>query len=331
MDLSVIIPAYNSHDYIAGCLRSVLSCPKDEISMECIVVNDGSKDDSAEIVHRYEERDSRIILLSKENGGVSDTRNYGLEHAKGRYTMFLDADDRLCEDAWEHIIPIVKNEYADFTAFSYVTYYENGKLIPQPLPLQETFSTDMKQACSLMYASSDFNTCWGKVFRKELIEQYGIRFRKDLPIGEDFLFVAEYFSHCKNCYMSKEMILYYLQRSGSAMRSYTMEQRLAFTRILYEYNKAVIESYSDEKLTKQMNVYYLRVVTNLFREYAGVHKGKQLEEVYKTALEDEIIREILDKVEEKDIYSRMKKLEYSLLKDKKIILLRMYFTLKSAL
>lgn len=131
--------------------------------------------------------------------------------------------------------------------------------------------------------------------------------------------------------MSKEMILYYLQRSGSAMRSYTMEQRLTFTRILYDYNKEIVESLADEELAKQMNVYYLRVLTNLFREYAGIQKGKQLVSVFEEALENETVNEILRKVEEEDIYSKMKKLEYKMLKKKKITMLKNYFCMKAKL
>lgn len=331
MDLSIIIPTYNSKDYIASCLRGVITCPKDEIAMECIVVNDGSKDDTAEIIHRYQERDTRIVLWNKENSGVSDTRNYGLEHASGKYIMFLDADDRFCADAWEHIIPAVKKGYGDYVAFSYLTLYENGKIIPQPLPIEEVVSTEMRQARNLMYASSDFNTCWGKLFLRELIEENNIRFRSDLPIGEDFLFVAEYFAHCQSCYMSKEMTLFYLQRAGSAMRSYTMKQRLDFTKILYEYNKAAVEKYADQELNGQMEVYYLRVITNLFREYAGIYNGKQLIEIYKDALENETVKEILESVKEEQIYSKMKKLEYRLLKKKKIGILKGYFGLKAKL
>lgn len=329
MDLSIVIPAYNAADYIACCLRSVLICPKDTMTMECIVVNDGSKDETAAIVHRYQERDARIILLNKENGGVSDTRNYGLAHAKGTYIMFLDADDSLCEDAWEHIADAIHNSYGEFMSFSYLTLFENGKMVPQPLSIEDSVSTDSKEARRLMYASSEFNTCWGKLFLRDIVEQYRIQFRRDLPIGEDFLFVADYFSHCTSFFMSKAMILYYLQRSGSAMRSYSMEQRLNFTKILYEYNRDAVTACQDEELVRQMNVYYLRVVTNLFREYAGTHKGKELEEIYRNALDNVVIRDILDAIEENEISSKMKKLEFMMLKNNKIGILRRYFSLKA--
>ena len=129
--------------------------------------------------------------------------------------MRLDADDKLAEDVWEYIIPIIHERKYDFAAFSYYTWYENGKVVPQELPLEEESSEDIHLARSFMYASSDFNACWGKLFSKDIIEKNKICFRKDLPIGEDFLFVAEYFSYCNNVYMSKAKVLYYLQISSS--------------------------------------------------------------------------------------------------------------------
>ena len=98
MDLSVIVAACNMQGYIAACIRSVTRCSRENIAMECIVVDDGSTEDTADVVHRYMERDSRIRLVKKESGGIPAVRNRGLEEAVGRYILFLDADDRLCED-----------------------------------------------------------------------------------------------------------------------------------------------------------------------------------------------------------------------------------------
>lgn len=333
MDLSVIIPAYNMQNYIATCLRSVTRCPKDTIDMECLVINDGSTDETTAIVERYAQRDKRIRLINKENGGVSDTRNKGIEAADGRYLMFLDADDALCEDAWEHICGAVEEEYADFTAFSYITLYENGKMKAQMLPISEAISTDEQEAKRLMYADSEFNTCWGKLFRKEIISENEITFRTDLPVGEDFLFVAEYFGHCKSFFMTKAMILYYLQRSGSAMRSYSMEERLGFTKILYDFNVDAVAHCNDGVLQKHMQVYYLKVLTNLFYEYAKVYRSDKtkLEITYQNALNHQIAQAILNEVTESAISSKMKTFEYKLLKRGNVSNIRRYFSLKSRL
>lgn len=333
MDLSVIIPAYNMQNYIATCLRSVTRCPKDSFDMECLVINDGSSDDTAAIVKRYAQRDGRIRLINKENGGVSDTRNKGIEEASGRYLMFLDADDALWEDAWDYICGAVEEEYADFTAFSYITLYENGKTKLQMLPISDAISTDEQEARRLMYADSEFNTCWGKLFRKEIISENEIAFRTDLPVGEDFLFVAEYFSHCKSFFMTKAAILYYLQRSGSAMRSYSMDERLGFTKILYDFNVDAVAHCNDDVLKKRMQVYYLKVLTNLFYEYAKVYQSDKvgLEAAYQSALENQTVQTILEEVAEGAIPSKMKKFEYKLLKRGNVSQIRRYFSLKARL
>lgn len=333
MDLSVIIPAYNMQNYIATCLRSVTRCPKDTIDMECLVINDGSTDDTAVIVERYVQRDRRIRLINKENGGVSDTRNKGIEAADGRYLMFLDADDALWEDAWDYICAAVEEEYADFTAFSYITLYENGKTKMQMLPISDAISTDEQEARRLMYADSEFNTCWGKLFRKEIISENEITFRTDLPVGEDFLFVAEYFGHCKSFFMTKAAILYYLQRSGSAMRSYSMDERLGFTKILYDFNVDAVAHCNDDILKKRMQVYYLKVLTNLFYEYAKVYQSDKvgLEAAYQSALENQTVQTILEEVAEGAIPSKMKKFEYKLLKRGNVSQIRRYFSLKARL
>lgn len=333
MDLSVIIPAYNMQNYIATCLRSVTRCPKDSFDMECLVINDGSSDDTAAIVKRYAQRDGRIRLINKENGGVSDTRNKGIEAASGKYLMFLDADDALWEDAWDYICGAVEEEYADFTAFSYITLYENGKMKVHMLPVSDAVSTDEQEARQLMYADSEFNTCWGKLFRKEIISENEIAFRTDLPVGEDFLFVAEYFSHCKSFFMTKAVILYCLQRSGSAMLSYSMEERLGFTKLLYDFSVNAVAHCNDGVLKKRMQVYYLKLLTNLFYEYAKIYRAdrEKLEGAYQNALENPTVQTILEEVTESAISSKMKRFEYKLLKRGKVSQIRRYFSLKARL
>lgn len=333
MDLSVIIPAYNMQNYIATCLRSVTRCPKDSFDMECLVINDGSSDDTAAIVQRYAQRDGRIRLINKENGGVSDTRNRGIEAASGKYLMFLDADDALWEDAWDYICGAVEEEYADFTAFSYITLYENGKMKVHMLPVSDAVSTDEQEARQLMYADSEFNTCWGKLFRKEIISENEIAFRTDLPVGEDFLFVAEYFSHCKSFFMTKAVILYCLQRSGSAMLSYSMEERLGFTKLLYDFSVNAVAHCNDGVLKKRMQVYYLKLLTNLFYEYAKIYRAdrEKLEGAYQNALENPTVQTILEEVTESAISSKMKRFEYKLLKRGKVSQIRRYFSLKARL
>lgn len=331
MDFSIIIPACNMQDYVAACLRSITRCSKENIDMECIVVNGGGKDETAAIVRRYMERDNRIRLITKENGGINDARNKGIEESRGRYIMFLDAEDRLCEDAWEHIEAAVEEEYADFVAFSCITLLENGRLKAQMLPLSDVVSTDMQEAKKLMYADSAFHTCQGKIFRSDIVKENHVTFRTDLLTGADFLFAAEYFEHCDSCMMTKAMIFYDLQRSNNLLSS--MEERLECIKILYEFSEDAVERCNDIELKKCMQVYYIGVLANLFYEYAkrGRHQKELLEMSYQRALENEVVRTVLNGVDECVLASKRKKHEYRIMKSKNARKIYRYFSLKAKL
>lgn len=177
MDLSVIIPVYGRQRYIAACLRSVTRCPRDNMDMECIVVSDGSDNEMAAVADRYIERDNRIRLVIMEAGETTDARNIGIEKASGRYLLFLDAADRLCEDAWEQIEAAVEEEYADFVAFSHITSRGNGKLRAQMLPISDVISTDEREARWLMYTDSVLDSCGGKLFKSRIVRDNNIFFR----------------------------------------------------------------------------------------------------------------------------------------------------------
>ncbi len=95
--VSVIIPVYNIKDYIASCVDSVIS--QTYHALEIILVDDGSTDGSEKVCDEYGSKDKRVVVLHKENGGLSDARNYGFNHSKGEYIMYVDGDDLIHPDA----------------------------------------------------------------------------------------------------------------------------------------------------------------------------------------------------------------------------------------
>lgn len=331
MDLSVIISVSSMQHHIAACLRSITRCPCDTIDMECVVVNDKSTDEIAAIVNRYIERDSRIKLVTREGDESFDARNMGIEKASGRYILFLDARDRLCEDAWEQIEAAVVEEYADFVAFSYITARENGKLKAQMLPISDVISTDVKVARRLMYAGAAFDTYWGKLFKSSIIRDNNILFQTDLPGSDSLLFVAEYFEHCDSYLMTKAMILYHAPNAESAMRNYSMEERVEFVRALYEINLDMVKHYNDSELIGHMQVYYVKVLTELFYAYVKEYSysKRALETIYEKALENAYLKRILEEVDERMIPSGIRKYEYRLLRRGNAAKLRKYFSIKA--
>ncbi len=108
--LSVIIPVYNTEEYLAECLESVLAV--DRLDYEVIVINDGSTDNSQRIIDEYVSRDSRIRAFAQPNGGLSKTRNNGISYSEGKYIMFVDSDDSVTESGLRDIFAVIE-EYAD--------------------------------------------------------------------------------------------------------------------------------------------------------------------------------------------------------------------------
>ena len=333
MDLSVIIPAYNVQKCIAACLRSVTRCPKVNIDMECIVIDNNSTDETAAIVNRYIERDNRMKLVTTKHTGALDMRNEGVEAASGTYILFLDAKDRLCEDAWEQIEAAVEEEYADFVAFSYITLNKKGKFKARMLPLSDVISTDEQEAKRLLYADAVLNTCWGKLFKSRIIRDNNIFFRTDLLAGADFLFVAEYFEHCESYMMTKAMILYCPQEGVNIMKNYSMEECLDIISVLYDYRAAAVGHYNDRELMDCMRAYFFGELTSLLCTYAREYhyNKKALENIYGNALKHKFVKSFLAELDEHMLHAVTKRYEYRLLSKGDAARIRKYFSMRAML
>lgn len=341
MDLSVIIPGCDRQRYIAACLRSVTRCSREHMDMECLVVG-GGMDETAAIVNRYAQRDSRIKMVVTGDAGISGARNAGIEKASGKYILFLDAADRLCEDAWEQIEAAVCEEYADFVAFSHVTSRRNGRLKAQMLPISDVVSTDENEARMLMYADSVLHTCDAKLFKNRIIRDNNIFFMSDAPAAMDFCdfcdfydfyFVAEYFEHCESYLMTRAMILYCPQRDKSAAADYSIGERLERLGDRYDFQAGVVDRYHDDGLTRCMQVYYLGVLADLFCGYA-VRCGRDrvaLETIYAEALENKFVKRLLDGLDEQWIHSGIKRHEYRLLRKGNTARMRRYFRVRAGI
>ena len=128
--VSVIIPAYNIEDYIGRCLDSIIS--QTYKNLEIIVVDDGSRDHTGEILDNYAKKDRRIKVIHKENGGVSSARNKGIEAAEGDYIGFIDGDDLIESEMYKTLVDLLEEENADIAHCGYqmvfpdrVDYYHN--------------------------------------------------------------------------------------------------------------------------------------------------------------------------------------------------------------
>ncbi|MBR6407744.1 MAG: glycosyltransferase [Clostridia bacterium] len=228
--ISVIIPAYNSEKYIGACLDSLT----DQINGlgEVIVVDDGSTDGTAEAVRKIAQKYECVRLLQKQNGGVSSARNAGLEAASGKYLLFCDADDAFAEGSAEFLLELMEKSGADAGRFEALSVGKNGRT-RLPLPVAPGVLEGQRLRDEYLFpmigpsSSGELNrpslfsgNVWNHIFKREIIEQNGVRFSTELFHAEDQLFVIEALIHCNKLAAADKPLYLYFQREGSAVRSF---------------------------------------------------------------------------------------------------------------
>ena len=177
--ISVIIPVYNVEKYLPACLDSVIR--QSYTSLELILVDDGSSDRSLEICRSYAERDDRIRVIRRDNGGASAARNTGLDHASGEYVSFVDSDDILFPDALEKLYQMVLREKTALAVGGILEWYKNRM---RPItPIRGSFTVETEEAVRLALEGKKISLyMFGKLFQRQLFEKH--RFIPDI-IYED--------------------------------------------------------------------------------------------------------------------------------------------------
>ena len=190
--ISVIIPVYNAEQYLEDCLQSV--CAQTCRELEIIAVDDGSVDSSAAILGRWAEKDPRIRVIHKENGGVSSARNAGLRAARGELISFIDADDTLDPDMYEFLTGLMTEYDADIAHCAY--RHIVGEEVRLVHDTKQVYVQDREEALSCLVGSRLFvGSLWNKLYRRVVLE--GISFDESLKINEDILYNYLAFKNAK--------------------------------------------------------------------------------------------------------------------------------------
>ena len=179
-EISIIIPIYNTEKYLVRCLDSIKA--QNFTDWECILVNDGSTDNSEALCERYADEDSRFRLINKINGGVSSARNAGLDVAKGTWIAFVDSDDFVDPD----YLTIPENlQNCDIVQKSYDKLKKKGQTKCH-LPFRDGCILNDRILLHRFFINKRNNALWDKIFKRTLIGD--VRFDTSIAIGEDFMF-----------------------------------------------------------------------------------------------------------------------------------------------
>lgn len=246
--VSVIVPAYNAEKCIERCVESILR--QDYTDLELIVVDDGSKDSTPEILDRLADADPRMKVIHQKNAGVSATRNNAIDVAQGKYIQFLDADDWLTSDSTKLLVRTAEEKEADLViADFYRVVGENlsrkGNILTDKVLSREEYAEYMMESPADYY----YGVLWNKLYRRDLIEKYHIRMDEKVNFCEDFIFNLEYVLHCERICALQVPVYYYVKTDGSLVAANLNPLRILEmkTSVFRYYSKFMKDILDDEK------------------------------------------------------------------------------------
>lgn len=238
--VSIIVPAYNASKTIGACLESIVNQTYN--NYEVIVINDGSVDDTLDIINAYEQHIKRITIIDKDNGGVSSARNIGLKNARGEYVTFVDADDRIEKTFLQNICSI-KTHPISYDLVLVGAEIQSTEIRMVALNFEARNENEINQLLRSNYNSVLFKAPWAKLFKKSIIDDNDIRFDENLFFGEDSVFVMTYLSHCNTirCIPQPEYI-HNFRISGKYLLSWKNQLVLAKS-LHHAYEKLYSKTY----------------------------------------------------------------------------------------
>ena len=202
MRFSIIVPAYNAANTLIRCVDSILTQTFQDY--EAILVNDGSTDNTKEIIDEYARKDARIIALHKSNGGVSSARNEGIKAARGEYIVFIDADDYINNTYLENF----NKSNADLIICGY-TPFGKTNIENKPLEFYSENKDEIIEHINTNFRQPYFGAPWCKAIRRSLFNDHELQFNANLRCGEDIELFFRLLSHIKSLKIFDSVGYYY--------------------------------------------------------------------------------------------------------------------------
>lgn len=313
--VSIIIPIYNGEKYLKRCLDSIVNQTYKDIEIICI--NDGSKDSSLKILKEYQSLDNRIVIIDKENAGVSAARNDGINKSTGTYITFVDADDWLELDAIEILYNTLIEKQVDVVRANYYRNFEedeNDSIGNLHDLSNRSFDTKQENFADLVIDKllDGRIPCyiWILLIKKEYVLRTSL-FKLDIKLMEDTIFYNELFSKIEKVYFLDKPIYHYYCNENSCTRSSEYYIRNMYN--ILEVNNYLTEiitasQHNSDKRIRSMNTTHLNMIINyiflIFRtpNFDGNIIKRELDKL----MEDSHIKHMLNNSDIKKLSSHLK-------------------------
>ena len=218
MDISVIIPIYNVEKYLRRCLDSVLR--QENVTMEIILVDDGSTDSSGNICEEYVVSHTNIKCIHIENSGPSTAKNVGYDVATGNYVAFIDSDDEIKPEMFCTMLESGYKHNADIVCCNYIQIDEDGNISHTQYTGQEYTLTQDEALRAILIKDKIYSQCWTKIYKRETISLHHVRNTDGLKTEEDFIYNIQAFACSKTVCIVDKPLYIYTHRSKSLSKAY---------------------------------------------------------------------------------------------------------------
>lgn len=281
VEISIIMPVYNSEKYLEKCINSILDQKFN--SFELLLIDDGSSDDSPQICEKFAAKDDRVKVFHKSNGGICEARNFGLQKARGNYIAFSDHDDIVKQGFLQENYEIAKKTNADVIKFGREALIIDGDVVKKrdirKFKKMLLKSMDIKKQFLKLRFDGAMTCVWDGFFKRSFLLNNGIKFNIQYKKGgEDIDFCSKCFAKASTVAFSDKIFYIHYIRIGYSTSTKPDEQRLLKFEMLANNLEECIEFLSINK--KKNSFYYMNIVKELV--YPSLVYYNNLNEGYDT-------------------------------------------------
>ena len=296
MMLSIIIPVYNGEKTIEKCIDSIRRIDSNDI--EIIAVNDGSEDNTEQILHRIAHNEKRLINYTIQNCGECGARNFGLDHSQGEYITFVDSDDWIDPLRYCEILNILNSEKKELIFADYYNVEHKKETLIGKRIIKNGENGKRELLAEILKGHS--NHVWGNFYSNGVILKNRLRFKNGVKVGGDALFNIEYALCSRDVYYFPNAIYYYNADNENSVMHKLNIQYLDDYILLFENYKRIVDVYPQLRIDVD-GKYYL---SQLFR---CLYSGSDINDELKIKLKSSVFYSISVEKEQRDIKSLIKK------------------------
>lgn len=254
--LSLLIPVYNGSKFLPNCINSILK--QSYHNFEIVICDDGSKDDSYEVIKEFQRKDNRIKVFSRDNKGLFYTRLDLLKHCSGDYVWFIDCDDSICESALQRINQKLNEKSVDILVVDYVKHYLDGH---SKTVQRKSYTYNLEEMMKTMLLNSEYHNAFTKVLRREvaydnMIEERIHNINRRINMGEDLIWSFIWIKKAKSvAYLSFVAYIYMINTTSMSFQySFSNYEDFIFTRN-YIYMNYVKKQWTNQEIVEFLNFF----------------------------------------------------------------------------